>query len=72
MSGKKRDVVVAGSGNVFQDLGFIDSEERKLRVQLAVRLDELIDEHHLARRRPRRFEFFAWWGGVATPSCVNC
>jgi len=49
MPGKKRDVVVAGSGNVFQDLGFTDSEERKLRVQLAVRLNELIDEHRLAQ-----------------------
>jgi len=49
MAGKKRDVVVAGSGNVFQDLGFTDSEERKLRVQLAVRLNELIDEHRLAQ-----------------------
>jgi len=47
MAGKKRDVVVAGSGNVLQDLGFTDSEERKLRVQLAVRLNELIDEHRL-------------------------
>jgi len=49
MAGKKRDVVVAGSGNVFQDLGFTDSEERKLRVQLAVRLNELIDEHRIAQ-----------------------
>jgi len=49
MAGKERDVVVAGSGNVFKDLGFTDSKERKLRVQLAVRLNELIDEHRLAQ-----------------------
>lgn len=49
MAGKKRDVVVAGSGNVFKDLGFTDSEERKLRVQLAVRLNAPIDEQRLAQ-----------------------
>src|SRR4030065_578957 len=49
MGGKKREVVVAGSGNVFRDLGFADSEDRKLRVQLAVRLNELIDEQRLSQ-----------------------
>lgn len=49
MAGKKREAVVAGTGNVFQDLGFADSEDRKLRVQLAVRLNELIDEHRLGQ-----------------------
>lgn len=49
MGGKKREKVVAGSGNVFQDLGFADSEDRKLRVQLAVRLNELIDELHISQ-----------------------
>ena len=44
MGGKKRERVVAGGGNVFQDLGLANSEDRKLRVQLAVRLNELIDE----------------------------
>jgi predicted XRE-type DNA-binding protein len=49
MAGKKREAVVAGSGNVFRDLGLADSEDRKLRVQLAVRLNELIDEHRLSQ-----------------------
>src|SRR3990172_945826 len=49
MGGKKREVVVTGSGNVFRDLGFADSEDRKLRVQLAVRLNELIDEQRLSQ-----------------------
>src|SRR4030067_1621435 len=49
MCGKKREVVVAGSGNVFRDLGFADWEDRKLRVQLAVRLNELIDEQRLSQ-----------------------
>ncbi len=46
---KRRDAVVAGSGNVFRDLGLADSEDRKLRVQLAVRVNELIDEHRLSQ-----------------------
>lgn len=49
MAGKKREAVVAGTGNVFRDLGLADSEDRKLRVQLAVRLNELIDEHRLSQ-----------------------
>ena len=49
MGGKKPEAVVAGSGNVFQDLGLADSEDRKLRVQLAVRLNELIDGHRLSQ-----------------------
>ncbi|MDA8122381.1 MAG: helix-turn-helix transcriptional regulator [Deltaproteobacteria bacterium] len=47
MGGKKPEAVVAGSGNVFQDLGLADSEDRKLRVQLAVRLNELIDVNRM-------------------------
>jgi predicted XRE-type DNA-binding protein len=34
--------VDAGSGDVFVDLGFADAGERKLRVQLAMRLNDLI------------------------------
>ena len=49
MGGKKREKVVTGSGNVFRDLGFADSEDRKLRVQLAVRLNELIEEQRLSQ-----------------------
>lgn len=39
---KKHEGVDAGSGNVFVDLGFADAEERKLRVQLAMQLNDLI------------------------------
>lgn len=38
----KREAVDAGSGNVFADLGFADADERRLRVQLAMQLNELI------------------------------
>lgn len=38
----KREAVDVGAGNVFADLGFADSDERRLRVQLAMQLNELI------------------------------
>ena len=41
MMAKKRDKVEAGSGDVFVDLGFADAAERRLRVQLAMRINEL-------------------------------
>jgi predicted XRE-type DNA-binding protein len=41
---RKSRAVETGSGNVFKDLGFADADERKLKVQLAVRLNELIKE----------------------------
>lgn len=38
----KLEAVDVGTGNVFADLGFADSDERRLRVQLAMQLNELI------------------------------
>jgi predicted XRE-type DNA-binding protein len=49
MPGKKTDPVIPGSGNVFEDFGLADSEDRKLRVQLAARLNEVIDEKRLSQ-----------------------
>jgi len=46
--------VDAGSGDVLVDLGFPDADERKLRVQLAMRLNELIDDRHLTQVRAAR------------------
>ena len=43
---RKREVIEVGSGDVFVDLGLADAGERKLRVQLAMQVNELI-----ARRR---------------------
>ena len=48
---KKRVTVDAGSGNVFADLGFADAGERKLRVQLAMQLNELIAAHRLTQAK---------------------
>jgi predicted XRE-type DNA-binding protein len=38
-----------GTGNVFVDLGFSDHEERQLRVQLATRLNDLIQADGLTQ-----------------------
>lgn len=46
---KKIELVEAGTGDVFRDLGFADSGERKLRVQLAMRLNDLIKDRKLTQ-----------------------
>lgn len=46
---RKTEKVEAGSGDVFQDLGFADAGERKLRVQLAMRINDLLKERKLAQ-----------------------
>ena len=48
---KKRETVEAGTGDVFVDLGFADAGERKLRVQLAMRLNDLIAERRLTQSK---------------------
>ena len=49
--GKKIEIVEAGSGDVFTDLGFQDAGERKLRVQLAMRVNELLQEYKLTQAK---------------------
>lgn len=52
MRGKKTtktETVDAGSGDVLVDLGFPDADERRLRVQLAMRLNELIATRRLTQ-----------------------
>jgi len=46
---KRHEKVEAGSGDAFVDLGFADAGERKLRVKLAMQINELI----AARRLPQ-------------------
>ena len=46
---KKIETVDAGTGDVFRDLGYTDAGERKLRVQLAMRVNELIKEASLTQ-----------------------
>ena len=46
---RKTEKVAAGTGNVFRDLGYADAGERKLRVQLAMRVNELIKDGGLTQ-----------------------
>jgi len=48
---KKRETVDAGTGDVFVDLGFADAGERKLRVQLAMRLNDLVTGRGLTQTK---------------------
>jgi predicted XRE-type DNA-binding protein len=48
---RKTETVEIGTGDVFQDLGFADAGERKLRVQLAMRLNDLIGDRKLTQTR---------------------
>jgi len=45
------EMVDPGSGDVLVDLGFPDADERKVRVQLAMRLNELIAARRLTQAR---------------------
>lgn len=46
---RKVENIEVGSGNVFVDLGFKDAEERRLRVQLAMRLNRLLEGRGLTQ-----------------------
>lgn len=48
---KKVEAVEVGTGDVFTDLGFGDAGERKLRVQLAMRINELLQERKLIQAK---------------------
>ena len=45
------ETIDAGSGDVLADLGFPDADERKLRVQLAMQLNELVAARRLTQAR---------------------
>lgn len=47
--GRTTDVVDAGTGDVFRDLGIADAGERRLRVQLAMHLNDLIERRQLTQ-----------------------
>jgi len=48
---RKREAVDAGTGDVFVDLGFADAGERKLRVQLAMRINEIVADRRLTQAK---------------------
>jgi len=49
--GKIAETIEVGSGDVFTDLGFNDAGERKLRVQLAMRINELLQDRKLTQAK---------------------
>ena len=48
---RKRERVDPGSGDVFVDLGFPDPGEHKLRVQLSMRINDLLAERGLSQAK---------------------
>ncbi len=48
---RKHEAIELGSGDVFVDLGFADAGERKLRVQLAMQVNELIARRRLTQAK---------------------
>src|SRR6266850_5157741 len=51
---KKRTDVQAGSGKVFADLGYPDAKERRLKVELALEVNRLLEERGFAHDRAAR------------------
>lgn len=49
--GQVAGYIDAGTGDVFLDLGFQDAGERKLRVQLAMRINELLQDKKLTQAK---------------------
>lgn len=48
---RKRIEVVAGSGNVFSDLGYADAKERTLKVELAMEVNRILAQRALGQER---------------------
>src|SRR5436190_22820199 len=46
---KRRTSIERGSGNVFKDLGYADAKERTLKVQLAMEVNQLLNERGLTQ-----------------------
>ncbi len=49
MSKREKIEYTKGGGNVYQDLGFVDSEERQAKAKLALFINELIDGRALTQ-----------------------
>jgi predicted XRE-type DNA-binding protein len=47
----KRSNVQAGTGNVFEDLGYPDAKERRLKVELAIEVNRILKERSLGQDR---------------------
>ena len=44
-----KEIVLAGSGNVFADLGFPDAEERQTKVRLAFAINQILGRRRLSQ-----------------------
>jgi predicted XRE-type DNA-binding protein len=44
---EEKQIVMAGSGNVFADLGFADAEERQTKVRLAFAINQILGRRQL-------------------------
>ena len=51
---KATDTVEMGTGDVFKDLGLQDAQERRLRTQLAMRVNDLVAERRLPQSQAAR------------------
>jgi predicted XRE-type DNA-binding protein len=51
---KKRIEVEAGSGNVFTDLGYPDAKERRLKVELAMEVNRVLQARELTQTQAAR------------------
>ncbi len=57
---KARKKVETSSGNIFDDLGFHDSEERLLKAQLATKIVQLIDKKGWTQAQTVERTALAW------------
>ena len=48
---KKRIEIEAGSDNVFADLGYADANERRLKVELALEVNRVLDQRGLTQAK---------------------
>ncbi len=48
---RKRTRIETGTGNVFADLGYADAKERRLRVELALQVNQLLKQRGLTQAR---------------------
>ena len=51
---KKRIEVESGSGNVFADLGYPDAKERRLKVELAMEVNRILQNRELTQAQAAR------------------
>ena len=49
-----KELIIAGSGNVFADLGFADAEERQTKVRLAFTINQILERQRLSQTEAAR------------------